>query len=525
MPRYSPEINVKKLSFSDTSSLFPPAGSQEETQAFRQLQNNFAAQFETVFPDKLAAKTVVIIPSLTLDQEILGKVNGHFFYEERMLCLLMLLRMPRTHVVFVTSVPIDPCIVDYYLHLLPGVTGYHARQRLTLLSCYDASPKSLTQKVLDRPRLMERIRQSVPAGQLAHLVFFNVTPFEKTLAVRLGYPLYGCDPDLWYLGTKSGSRMIFKQCDILMPPGYEDLKSETEIAESLAELKMRHPYLRKAVVKINEGFSGEGNAIFSFEQAPADGSLLTWIKAQLPKKLKIVAAGLSYEGFMEKFTAMEGIVEAFLEGQEKVSPSVQVRINPLGRVDVISTHDQLLGGESGQVFQGSDFPAHADYARELGSMGKIIGEEMKKHGALGRFSADFISVKENDGWKHYAIEINLRKGGTTHPFLMLQFLTDGHYNTQTGAYKMQDGKQRCYFATDNLQNDKYKGLTPHDLIDIAMYHGLHYNGSSEEGVMFHLIGALSQFGKLGMVCIGETHERAQELYAKTVQVLDKECNR
>ncbi|MDQ3846639.1 MAG: hypothetical protein M3342_21900, partial [Bacteroidota bacterium] len=50
-------------------------------------------------------KTVIIIPSLTLDQEILEKISGINYYEERMLCLLMLLRMPQTHVIYITSMP------------------------------------------------------------------------------------------------------------------------------------------------------------------------------------------------------------------------------------------------------------------------------------------------------------------------------------------------------------------------------------------------------------------------------------
>ena len=55
-----------------------------------------------------------------------------------------------------------------------------------------------------------------------------------------------------------------------------------------------------------------------------------------------------------------------------------------------------------------------------------------------------------------------------------------------------------------------------------MCNGLLYDGSSQQGVMFHMIGALSQYGKLGVLCIGETPEIATQLYKKTVQVLDKE---
>ena len=141
---------------------------------------------------------------------------------------------------------------------------------------------------------------------------------------------------------------------------------------------------------------------------------------------------------------------------------------------------------------------------------------------LGRFSVDFLSVKENGLWKHYAIEINLRKGGTTHPFLMLQFLTDGHYDETTGLFETPNKQNRFYYASDNLQNDAYKGLSPQDLIDIAMFHSLHFDGATQKGVMFHMIGALSQFGKMGVVCIGATPQEAYQYYTKTIEVLDAE---
>ena len=500
---------------------FDKTEDEKELQEFKRLQDGFAAQFETAFPDKMAGKTVVIVPSLTLDVEILSKLKGAIHYEERLLCLLMLLRMPHTHVIYVTSMPVDDCIMDYYLHLLPGITGYHARQRLTMLSCFDASPISLTQKILDRPRLIQRIKDSIPQHHLSHMACFNVTPRERALAVRLGMPIYGCDPGLEYLGSKSFSRRIFRTCGIPTPDGMEDLYSEEDIIQALTDLKEKNPDLRRAVVKINEGFSGEGNAIFSYEGADQK-NLHNWIRSNLTQHLSIIAKDLSYQTFMGKFSEMGGVVEIFIEGGHKESPSAQCRITPLGRTDVVSTHDQLLGGEGGQVFLGAHFPASPEYAPAIGEMGFAIAEELKRNGVLGRFAIDFISVKEKEGWKHYAIEINLRKGGTTHPYLMLQFLTDGDYDMSKALYYTANGQTRYYFFSDNLQSDHYKGLTPHDLIDIAMCNGLLYDGSSQQGVMFHMIGALSQYGKLGVLCIGETPEIATQLYKKTVQVLDKE---
>jgi hypothetical protein len=496
-------------------------GTLEEIQQFKQLQENFRAQYECVFPDDCAPKTVVIIPSLTLDQEILAKIKGHVYYEERMLCMLMLLRMPNTHVVYVTSVPVDTVIIDYYLHLLPGITGYHARQRLTLLSCYDSSPLSLTQKILDRPRLIERIRKAIPHGHLAHLACFNVTAFERTLSVKLGIPIYGCDPDLYEWGTKSKGRELFRACGLRLPDGYENLTDEDDIVQALTVLKEKNPLLRKAVIKMNDGFSGEGNAVFSYQNALLHKGLSHWIREQLPLSLQIVAADMDYEQFMSKFKQMGGIVEEFIEGSNKQSPSVQCRVSPLGRVDVISTHDQFLGGDTGQIFQGAYFPAAHEYAPEIGAMGRTIAEFLRDRGVLGRFSVDFLSVQEGDNWQHYALEINLRKGGTTHPYLMLQFLTNGEYDEKTGLYYTANGLVRYYYSTDNLCHERYRGLTPIDLIDVAIENNLHFDATLQEGVMFHLIGALSQYGKLGMVCIGDSVEKTKHIYRQTVDVLNK----
>ncbi|MGZ5220811.1 MAG: hypothetical protein ACXWC7_12055, partial [Chitinophagaceae bacterium] len=101
-----PETNGSILSSQDPAVM-------EECLLFKKIQEQFKEQFEKTFPDKLAPKTVIIIPSLTLDQETLSKVKGVVHYEERLLCLLMLLRMPRTHVIYLTSVAIDPVIIDY----------------------------------------------------------------------------------------------------------------------------------------------------------------------------------------------------------------------------------------------------------------------------------------------------------------------------------------------------------------------------------------------------------------------------
>jgi hypothetical protein len=500
---------------------FPPPSSDEELRRFAQLQERLAPLCQKVFPNQHACQTVVVIPSLSLNAEELAKITGVHHYEERLLCMLMLLQRPRTNLIYVTSQPIAPTIIDYYLHLLPGIPFSHARRRLTLLCCYDSSSIPLTQKILERPRLMERIRAAISDPGSAHITCFNTSPLERTLAVRLDIPLYACDPALNHLGTKSGSREVFRQAGVPMPEGFDDLRDPQDLVNAVSDLKRRNPDLKRAVVKLNDGFSGEGNAIFSYEDAPHDRDLARWVEIELPRRLRFEAPAETWERYQHKFKAMGGIVECFVEGEEKRSPSVQCRITPVGEAHIVSTHDQILGGPSGQIFLGCAFPADAAYRREIQAAGWRIAEVLKQRGVLGRFAVDFISTKRGNDWEHAAIEINLRKGGTTHPYLMLQFLTDGDYDPESGLYYTSGGQPRYYCASDNLQNQAYKGLTPDDLIDIAVNHNLHFHGAGQQGVVFHLIGALSEFGKLGMVCIGDSRERAKQLYQNTVSILDR----
>jgi hypothetical protein len=438
---------------------------------------------------------VLIVPSLSVDQEVMAKITGAHHYEERMLCLLLLLRLPRTRVIYVTSMPIPDHIIDYYLHLLPGIPSLHARQRLTLVACNDASPVALTRKILERPRVLERIREAIPDLASAHMTCFTVTELERKLSLQLDLPIYGCDPSLLHWGSKSGSRKIFREAGIDMPLGFEDLADADGVAGALAELKAKKPELRKAVVKLNEGFSGEGNAIFDLADAPAGASLLPWIRARLPD-LAFEASGMTWDLYQEKLRAMGGIVEEFISGEVKKSPSAQFRIDPLGGIEAVSTHDQVLGGANGQIFLGCRFPADEAYRLEVQARGAKVAQALARKGVIGRFGIDFISVREGDRWRNAAIEINLRKGGTTHPFLILHFLTDGRYDAGTGEFFTPSGGRRCYYASDNLESVRYRGFTPYDLVDIAVVNGLHFHAATGEGVAFHLIGALSEFGKL-----------------------------
>ena len=142
-------------------------------------------------------------------------------------------------------------------------------------------------------------------------------------------------------------------------------------------------------------------------------------------------------------------------------------------------------------------------------------------GVIGRLGIDFLSRRTPTGWEHDAIEINLRKGGTTHPFLTLQLLTDGDCDGATGLYHSATGQPCYYTASDNIQRARYRRLGVEALLGAAGREGLLFDEGSQSGVVFHMLGALPQYGKLGALAVGPTRERADALFRQAVALLDR----
>ena len=486
---------------------------------FDRLQKKLVPLWKSIERFNQDPQTIVVVPSMSIDAIDSGAVVQA--YEERFLFLLLLLRQPRARLIYVTSRTILPSIIDYYLDLLPGVIPSHARQRLFLPSPMDGSARPLSEKLLERPRLIERIRSLIIDRDRAHLVPFNTTNREKELALQLGIPMYGADPKFFPLGTKSGCRKIFMDEGVPYPLGCENITSKDELFNAIVDMRVAKPGIEQVMVKLNEGVSGEGNAVIDLRGLP---SLL--VKATLEERLramKFELQGVTYESYMEKLRERQGVVEERIMGEEFRSPSVQLRVTPLGKVELLSTHDQLLGGPTGQSYLGCVFPADTAYASLITKEAAKVGKRLAKEGVIGRFAIDFVVVRGKDGtWEPYAIEINLRKGGTTHPFLTLQFLTDGTYNTETGVFTAPNGQQKFFVASDHVESPRYRTLTPDDLFDIVVRHNLHFDQTRQTGVVFHMMSALGQLGRTGLTAVGNSHEDAKALYERAVTVLDQE---
>ncbi|MGH9277849.1 MAG: peptide ligase PGM1-related protein [Acidimicrobiales bacterium] len=478
------------------------------TTTWEQRQQAFVERLGQRGPADLESGTVVVLPSLSFADSELRKITGVLHYEERMLFMLLFLRRPDLHLVYVTSLPVDPAIVDYYLRFLPDPED--ARRRLDLVHVDDATIQPLSDKLLAHESTRDEIRKRAGDPDEAYLLPFNVTDSERALAEALELPLYGSPAELSWFGTKTGSRRTARQAGVSVLEGREGLHLLADIEHAIEHIRARSPHADAVVIKLNNGFSGQGNAIVELRDptTPLAASSTTFC-----------ALEETWPDYEAKVEAEGAIVEELVRHEPMVSPSVQLRIAPGGAFEVVSTHDQVLGGPQGQVYLGCRFPADPDYRLTIQTNAERVARELAAAGVLGSFGIDFLVAHGHGGNAVYLSEINLRMGGTTHPFWMARLVTGGHYDHDTGELIGADGAVKRYVATDNIKEPSLVGLTPEAVIDAVDRAGLAFDPATGTGVTLHLLGAIHDYGKMGAVCIAPDLAGADRLYQELVALV------
>ncbi|HYX43894.1 MAG TPA: peptide ligase PGM1-related protein [Acidimicrobiales bacterium] len=455
----------------------------------------------------LSTGTLVVVPSITFPAVELAKITAAQFYEERMLFTLLLLAHPQLRLVYVTSVAVDPEIVEYYLRFLPDPAG--ARERLELVSLDDPVPRSLSEKLLDRPDALASIRSLVPDPDDACVLTFNVTTLERDVCAAMELPLYGTPPELAWLGSKSGARQVARRAGVAVLDGAEDLHSVDALDAAVAVIRSRRPSADAVVVKLNNGFSGQGSAIVTL-----DGSELPITSATT----MFCAGEESWASYAPKVEDEGAIVEEMVRVPGTRSPSVQLHVSPAGSFEVVSTHDQLLGGPANQVYLGCRFPADPAYRLAIQEEALKVAAVLATEGVVGSFGIDFLVVPGRREAPVVLSEINLRMGGTTHPFWMARLATGGSYDQATGQL-VADGRPKFYVATDNFKSPALVGTAPARMIERIDAAGLGYDPAMRTGTTLHLLGALPGYGKVGATCIADTPEEADDLYRRVTEVV------
>jgi hypothetical protein len=297
-----------------------------------------------------------------------------------------------------------------------------------------------------------------------------------------------------------------------------------DLVHALADLHRKRPGAGWAMVKLNEGVSGSGNAVVDLRglETAYDTAYDDGVRSSIEERVRAMQLEddrITLAAYLAKLEERGGVVEERVVGDEVRSPSVQLRLTPLGELEILSTHDQVLGGPTGQVYLGARFPADPSYATTITRAAEAVGRTLAGKGVLGRFALDFVVVRHGEEWEAHAIEINLRRGGTTHPFLTLQFLTNGQYEPDRGRFVTPSGAVRHLVATDHLEDESLRGMRVADLFDLVARAGLHFDQSRQEGVVFHMISSITECGRVGMTAIADRPDSAQDMFDRAESAL------
>jgi hypothetical protein len=447
---------------------------------------------------------VVVLPSMTIDIPAHLRASAGpmlITREERLLCLLLLLKDPAVSLVHISSKPLPQPLVDYWLEQVPEAA---ARERLTLVAADDASPRPLSQKLVENPDAIDRLRAAIADPSDAYLLPFHAHELDRRVASTLGIPMFGVAPELAArFGSKSGARAVFAACSVPHANGVAGVRTAGDIARAARSLVGGRPEVRELVIKLDQAGGGHGNGLLTVDEALSDG--ISRLRPDDPR--------MSPEIFLAQLERKGGVVEVRLGGDEVRSPSVQLHIDPNGEVTVQSTHEQVLGGATGQSYAGCRLPAGGPYATTIARHAKTIGRHLADHGVIGHVGVDFVVTRSDGGdWQAYAIEINPRLTGTAHHFETLRHLTGGAYDVEAGSFILPDGSSRYYAGSDGVAVDGAKTLRPENLPGLVRGTDIAWNPSRRRGVMFHTISALAVTGTVGATAIGESPDDAESLH-------------
>jgi hypothetical protein len=465
--------------------------------------------------------TIVVVPSLSLNDDSIKGIVGIIHYESRALWEILKASTPNTRIVFVTSVDIKSEAFNHFLRLLPN--PMEAKARIEFISVNDSNLDScLTKKILNNEAVIKKIKAAIKT-ELAYLNVFISSADEHSLANKLDIPVFGHDSSLNYYLTKSGNKKVFKNANVPFTPSIEDIQTEVELVEAIIALWKKYTYAKRFMVKLDYGVSGIGNAILKpnlnrnqfFKLNPEEQRqrVKSWLTS-MTFQCDEITWGV-YRADIPKGC----IVEVFIEGELKTSPSAQARILPDGEVEILSTHEQILD-EKGLTFLGSVFPARKNFKFILQENTKRIGEELAKLGFIGPFSIDFLITDDGHSQRVFVIEINIRQGGTTHPYQTTKLLTGSRYCQETGALINKDGEKFYYRSNDNVINTNLKGTKLDQFLKYMETNNLLFNRETGEGVVFHLLGALPSDGKVGYTSIAKNSTKIHEQSNKALELIN-----
>ncbi|ELT97689.1 hypothetical protein CAPTEDRAFT_178180 [Capitella teleta] len=531
-------------------------------------------------------RVIIHIPSCGHSRHLRQSMKDFNIYQNLQMARLCDIKDPNVDVIYVSPVPVNDEMTQYYTKLL-GLrdaidTGEVDDQsdismRYKIIHpdsarCFPSHNMCLATLLKHSPRTLKRIKNLI-RGREAYIVTGMPQDDDLYVADALDVPVLCPEPDIAQLySTKSGSKRIFASAGVTVPPGEYDVYSLPQLQETLALLITENLEVSRWIFKLDDQFDGRGIAYVDVQEHLPCYKWATreaqrygekWNKkwAQEAAYIKIHQEILevltqhaqpinkeSYQDwntFLHAFLCQGGIIEACPPSDSVTALTVNMLIEPTGKIKVLMNGDQIHA-ETQFAFWGLSLPQSSVEPDALNEACERVGRACSARGIMGYFTVDFVTFIHPKTMKQelWAVDLTLKYSDSLAMFSFTTFATGGHFDPLTHTFDIpplkreekKSRRKRIAPVTEEPPNtNRFAVMSArlmHTNLSVVHYsvffqmcraHGIGYDVKEKQGTLFTLVDSQNR-ENLGMLTIGETLQGALGTFARNLSVIHQEIS-
>ncbi|KAL5004265.1 hypothetical protein ScPMuIL_017721 [Solemya velum] len=558
----------------------------DQIESFKIRSKKFASSWNRI---KGSRRMVIHIPSLGLSQGIRDTFHDFNMRQNTQMSRLCDIKDPNVDVLFISPVPLSDETLQYYSKLLglklaidsgnvDDQGDMNERYKIIVpeaIKSFPAHRMCLSTTLKYSPTTVKRIKNLI-RGREAYIV--PSVPHKDDLAIAdmLDVPILSPLPEIAHLySTKSGCKRIFVSAKVDIPPSEYDIYSIGQLHECLSQLVTENLDVvisKRWLFKLDDEFDGRGIAFCDvaqnmecYEWARKESQRYgeKWVKkwaqekaflkihGEIPEILERFAEPINkdiypdWKTFLDAFLGQGGVIEACPPAESITTMTVDMLIEPNGKVNIICCGDQIHADSQFSCW-GISVPQSSIEPEVLNRACYKVAEACKARGVVGYFAVDFVTFIDGKtmGQKLWALDLSLHYSDSVAMFQLMTYVSNGKLDIKTHmfdvpppALEKKTRKRRLLGQEEELppNTNRYAVMSTrllHTNLSVVHYsvffqmcraHGIGYDIREKQGTIFTLIDSFSR-EKLGMLSIGENLQGVLATFARNMSVIHQEIS-